>query len=209
MKFQVLYLIKALTLMTTLYSSKAYSYVNLGVSGFTALANVDLEKVNNNSISASVGFGLLNNLIIGVNHRRSYSSREGYKRNTYKDDNTDSEYMIYIPFTDQSETISNSINLTVILYKGFASPFIFGGVTRKDYTSTVKLGEQSSTQKFSMPIAPNFGAGVSFKISRSFSFKITETLSPGLQTYFDDSGNEQKKKVNDTFTEIGISYNLM
>ena len=117
--------------------------------------------------------------------------------------------MVYIPFKDQSETISNSINLTVILYRGFASPFIFGGVTRKDYTSTVTLGDQSSTQKFSMPIAPNFGAGISFKISRSFSFKITETLSPGLQTYFDDSGEEQKKKVNDTYTELGISYNLM
>ena len=209
MKFQVIYFLKTLIVFLMLSSSTAYSYVNLGISGFTSLANVDLEKVNNNSISASVGVGLLSNLIIGINHRRIYSNRDGYKRNSYTDSNTNSDYMVYIPFKDQSETISNSINLTVILYKGFTSPFIFGGVTRKDYTSTVTLGEQSSTQKFSMPIAPNFGAGVSFKISRSFSFKITETLSPGLQTYFDDEGNEQKKKVNDTYTELGISYNLM
>ena len=97
-------------------------------------------------------------------------------------------------FKDQSETISNSINLTVILYRGFASPFIFGGVTRKDYTSTVTLGDQSSTQKFSMPIAPNFGAGISFKISRSFSFKITETLSPVFRPISTMKAKNKRKK---------------
>ena len=194
MKLQVNYLIKSILFVCMISSTNAYSYINFGVSGFTALSNVDLEKVNNNTISANIGFGLLNNLIIGMNHRRSYSNREGYKRNSYTDQNTNSDYVLYIPFSDKSETISNSINLTVVLFRGFTSPFVFGGVTRKDYISKVTLGDQSSTQKFSMPIAPNFGAGVSFKISRNFSFKITETLSPGLQTYFDDAGEEQKEK---------------
>ena len=43
MKFQVLYFIKILLLFVTLHSTNAYSYVNLGISGFTSLANVDLK----------------------------------------------------------------------------------------------------------------------------------------------------------------------
>ena len=86
-------------------------------------------------------------------------------------------------------------------------PYIQIGAVKKEYqlVSVVGDGEPEANKASPGPV-PNGGIGLGVRLNRNFSLKLSLSLSPGLKL----SSPEQEKAegVWDTYTSVGISYNI-
>lgn len=180
----------------------ALAGINVSLSGSIESTSNALEKSRDNSISANLSTNLGEHILIGITHRRSFENKTGYKR-AQADENT----YLYIPFKDNGESTTNSLDLTIIPYNGLVSPFIFGGVARREYESTMMyLGSTYHSRQSLFPI-PNYGFGLMVQLGGGFNLKITQTFTPGTQIALED-GEEVAKVVKDSYTQVGIGYRI-
>ncbi len=190
-------------LLALMAPRSAFAGVNVSLSGSMENTSNALEKNRDNSVSANISTNLGAHILIGITHRRSFENRTGYKRAQTDVPNT----YAYIPFKDNGESVTNSLDLTVIPYNGLVSPFIFGGLARRDYKSTtIYPGSIYHSSQSLFPI-PNYGFGFMVALGGGFNLKITQTFTPGSQVAIED-GIEVAKSVKDTYTQVGIGYRL-
>ena len=190
-----------LTMLLTVGES-ALGAISIGLSGASSQSNYSLETQKSSILIANVSIGIASFLRIGLTHRRSFEKKAGLKKAQVSD-----TQIIYYEFEDNTDIVTNSVDLTAILYPGVVSPFVFGGVARRDYYTEVRYPGSASKGKTTLPAVPNYGLGIAVQLSRQFSLKITQTYTPGLSTTIED-GEEVSKAVNDTYTQIGIGYRI-
>lgn len=189
--------------LTAALAPLAHANVQINLSGSASQSNANFEKTKSHSVSGNIGLSLFSWASVGLTHRRYFSETTGFRKRI----NDDRTAYVLVPFADKTETISNSIDLTLIPYQGVVSPFIFGGVARQDYIGTFDwLGERTVSKQTLYPV-PNYGGGIMISMSRSFTLKVTYTITPGKESYVEDQ-IEKTKKVDNTYTEIGLGYKL-
>ncbi|MFW7380164.1 MAG: hypothetical protein ACOH5I_15225 [Oligoflexus sp.] len=195
-------------LITTLFaglliSSPAAAIVNIGLSGSASTSNFSLETHRSTAMSANISIGLWSFLHIGLTHRRSFENKSGFK----KASPTPTSYS-YIEFRDNTESVTNSVDLTLFLSQGTISPFVFGGVARRDYITEIEFQDQRVRSTTTLYPVPNYGVGASIRLSMKFQLNLTHTFTPGLKTTVDDNGEENSSVVNDSYTQMGITYRI-
>ncbi len=192
----------ALTLLVWQNASSAA--ISLGLTGASEKTTNSLEKTTSNQISANVSLGLGNHVLIGVTHRRAFEYKTGYKKASTNNPNI----FVYIPYRDNGESLTNSLDLTIIPYNGLISPFIFGGVARRDYRNEIFFLDQNIPSKYSMFPIPNYGFGTAIQLGMGFQLKITQTYTPGIETLLSDTGEESTRIVKDSYTQVWVGYKL-
>ena len=199
----------ALSLLVTLLlgasfsPTSAFAGVEINLSGSNATSSNNLEKSTTHAVSGNIGLGLGDFVSIGLTHRRSYINNTGFKKGR----SADGTAYVYNPFTERTESITSSIDLTLIPFSGTVSPFIFGGVARRDYYNQFDYQGSRITSTQTLYPVPNYGGGVAIQLGGSFQLKITQTFSPGKQTSVND-GVESEKEVRDSYTELWLGYKL-
>ncbi len=201
-----------LTKLTSLFASalfallaipSAQAAMNISLSGSSEISNAALERYKSNSISANVSLGLGDHFMVGMTHRRSFDNKVGLKRT----ENAETKALEYIPFEDNGESTTNSVDLTIIPYNGVISPMVFGGVARRDYYNEIEfMGSRIISRQSMFPI-PNYGFGTIIQLGAGMHLKITQTYSPGVQTTLED-GEEISRLVKDSYTQIWLGYRL-
>ena len=177
----------------------SFGAISLGISGFGSVSNAGLEKYHSLSFSANLSLGLGQNFRVGITHRRAFEKKEGLKKSESAAE--------YFNFNDDTKSIANSIDLTIVLFVGQVSPFVFGGIARRDYDRTAKLQTQYLRSKITLFPVPTHGFGFAVFISRDINFKITQTYSPGVRIII-ENGEEKHLGVVDSYTQAGITYKL-
>lgn len=187
--------------LSIFYFSDFLGAVTIGLSGATSHANYSLETQKSSIISANISLDIATFVRVGLTHRRSFQEKSGLKKVT------DQVVTEYHRFEDNTDIITNSIDITVILYPGYISPFVFGGIARRDYFTEVLYRGLRSKGETTLAAVPNYGLGVAIQINRDFSLKVTRTFTPGIRTILED-GLEVSEVINDTYTQLGINYRL-
>ena len=183
----------------------ARSTINVGLSGFGSTSNAGLESYTSNSGTVSVSLGLLNHLRVGVNHRRQFEDRKGLKEISR------STGTVYLPFKSKLDSSTYSVNLTVVLYNGIVSPYVFGGMANKYYTSKFVYDldvPQTDTTKFELLNVPTYGFGFAFFINKNFSLKTSQTFSEGKTITVNPDGEKEEATPIDSYTQVGITYTM-
>jgi hypothetical protein len=165
-------------------------------------SNFSLETHKKSSISANISLGIGSYVHVGLTHRRSFDNKSGLKK-TRLDENT----IAYIPFEDNTEIITNSVDLTIFLYSGKVAPFVFGGVAKRDYLTEISYLQQSAKSATTLFPVPNYGFGLAIQLTRDFNLKITQTYTPGIKTVLEE-GIERSETVKDSYTQVGIGYKI-
>lgn len=180
----------------------AMATVHFTLESMLSQNNIPLSAQNNRSVSASVALDLGTFLRVGLTHRQSSNQTKGY----IADDPT-VENPAYSYRATNNVSFANSVDLTIILYYGqLFVPYLQLGMVKKDYLITVAEGNAASqTATFSLPPVPNGGIGVGIRLNRNFSLKLSYSVSPGVRQV---APNQEKEGVLDSFTSIGITYNL-
>ena len=185
--------------------------VSLGLSGSASNNNLGLETSHNNAVAANLNLDLSVYFRVGVTHRRSIDTGEGFKR---LKDSAGAEQ--YVEFESQTRTITNSVDLIVVLYNGVISPYVFGGVAKKEYSTSTSCAALCTENPGSVTLfpVPNYGFGAGISLNKEFSLKISQTYSPGVATVLEngfpasEEGVLKTRYVRDSYTQIGISYHL-
>ncbi|MES2745872.1 MAG: hypothetical protein V4655_10625 [Bdellovibrionota bacterium] len=181
----------------------AHAGVQINLSGSAQKSTNNFEKTAAHSVAANIGVSLGSYVSIGLTHRRSFSDTTGQKKRI----NEARTAYVLVDFADKTETVTNSVDLTLIPYAGIVSPFIFGGVARQDYTNTFDYQFERTVSKQSLYPVPNYGGGIAIQLGQGFQLKITQTITPGKQSYVEE-GAEKTKTVQNTYTELGLGYKL-
>ena len=192
----------AILFLTTI-STTASAYFSLDLTGMRSDDYVDLEEHVDTTMTASLLMGLGDYVIVSLGHQREMDNKHGYHKTQTSDGN-----IMYYKFEDDSEVITTFSDLTVILYNGMFSPFVFGGIARKDYYSTISYPGTVYKSHMPLPLIHRYGFGFSITLSREFRLKITQTFSPGVRIELVDQTEEVPQKYVSTTTEIGISMRL-
>lgn len=195
-----------LILMFVLYCvftpEAALGTINVGISGSNSSSSFFLESHKSTTISANVAIEVASFMHLGLTHRRSFIRKDGLK----KEEISAGEYS-YFSFTDNTDIVTNSIDVSIYPYRGLVSPFIFGGVARRDYYTKVSYRGYTGKKRETLPAVPNYGFGLAVMLSRSFNLKITQTYTIGRGTVLEE-GQEVEQQVRDAYTQLGIGYKL-
>jgi hypothetical protein len=191
-------------LLAALIGSNAQATVSINLSGSAENSSAALEKSQVHSVSASVGMNLGSHFMVGLTHRRAYTNRTGLKRGA--DRLTGEPY--YVTFEEREQSVINSVDLTIIPFNGLVSPFVFGGVARRDYFSrSDMLGTRTNNTAVLFPV-PNYGGGLAVQLGMGFELKITQTFTPGKETRLMEDGTENSQDVIDTYSQLWLGYKL-
>lgn len=184
----------------------AFGVVSIGLSGMGSQRNANLEKRQDTSGSVNLSLALGNHFRISLNHRRGFEKTSGFRIF-----NSDEGYQ---KFSENVDSTMYAVNLTLVLYNGLVSPYVFGGLANKYYEQEFSIKEgrgagSTLTTDFSLQGVPNYGFGFAIYLNRKFSFKITQTFSPGKRTtILDDGTPSEQETVVDSYTQVGINYSL-
>lgn len=183
--------------------------VHLSINGSAKNNEAGLISYNAESLSLSFAFDVGPHLRLGITHGQETKTTKGYSLTSVVGTNSDGELTSrsdYV-FQDQKQKETfNSLDLTVIIYYGtVVVPFLQGGMIVKNYLYVDNVSQASAEVKGSP--RPYAGAGVNFKLSRSFSLRLAHTLSEGSKIKdTNDLGNVEK--VWDYSTTLGVSYKI-
>jgi hypothetical protein len=187
--------------------STAYAKISVGLSGSGSQNNAGLEKHKSSSGSLNLSVGLGPHVKTGINYRRATEHREGLKLSSSNTSET-----THYAFNSELLSTTYSLNLTLVLYNGRISPYVFGGIANKYYTNKFTyefVDPIVHKTDFKLEEVPTYGFGIAIFLNRQFSLKITQTYSPGKVITVDAQGNEDESEAIDSYTQVGISYNLM
>ncbi|MGE0173810.1 MAG: outer membrane beta-barrel protein [Oligoflexales bacterium] len=170
----------------------AFSIITLGLSGTAETTNSDYLSKRDHAVSFRTGVSLGDHFQVGLAHRRSADEEV----------NTDKGYRV------ESESITNSADLTFIPFTGYVSPYVFGGQSLKTVKGkyySVEQGTFDIPESTTTPVI--YGFGIQVFLNANFSLRVSQTYSPSERKLKID-GVEDKKKTLDSYTEVGINYKL-
>lgn len=181
-------------------SSPAFAGMQLGLSGAWAQHHLGLETHTMQMGKASLSVDLGSYFRIGYSFSQTSQHIEGYE-----DEAEDGEDPIYVAFEQDVLMNSHSVDLFAILYAGsIMTPYIFAGGAMKYFVlEKRKVGRTPKRETGEEP-SPNFGAGLSISITKSFAMKIANTWSMGVKKTIDG----EVGMARDSQFEVGISYSL-
>lgn len=187
-----------LGLSLILFAQTALSGIHFTLQGSFSDNNLGLRIQNNRSASTSIAVDLGTYFRIGLTHRQSMNQLEGYV--------VDQETQNYFFSREQTLMVANSVDLTIILYYGrLLVPYIQLGTVKKFYDISTINEYNPRTNQISTPMVPNGGVGVGVRINRNFSVKLSYSVSPGIKEHYPSL---KKEGVLDSFTSVGVSYNI-
>lgn len=187
------------SLVSILSFTEVYGGTYFTVSGNLQSSSAGLSETKSQIASGTIAFDVGSFLRLGFTHRQKIEDAQGYKQLSDSE-----EYSLIRIKTHQ---ISNSLDLTVILYQGeLVFPYLKGGAIVK--TETIEYETSDETIK-SDPITfgphPSVGAGIGIRVHQNFTLKISYTVSPGVKT---DPETQEQKGTIDTYTELGLTYKI-
>ena len=190
-------------------SSIASAGMHLSLSGSQSTSNAGYQKIQSGSGSASVAFEIWDYLRLGYTYRQELAYTGGYTESKDANGNIQKDSTgasMYVKFLNRSKVISDSVDLTVVLYAGEVfMPYVFVGAGRKNYNIVNSVeGQEDDVIKLSMPPSPNGGAGIGVQLSRRFSLKFSYTVSQGYKQL----PGQPLELTLDSFSQVGISYAL-
>lgn len=189
-------------LLAFVLESRASATVSINLSGSAENSTVSLEKADTHSVSANIGLSLGQHFMIGLTHRRAFTKKSGLKK-VYLQGT-----LQYPEFREREQTITNSVDLTIIPFNGVVSPFIFGGVARRDYYSESEIYNTRNSATLVLFPIPNYGGGLAIQLGMGFELRITQTFTPGKETQLMENGEEKSRDVVDTYTQLWLGYKL-
>ncbi len=190
----------ALLFVSTLsYNASA---IDLTGSVSSSKSNLGYSTTTSQTVSGNIAFYLTDFMRIGFTHSQEISINNGYSVGSNVDESTITEEYYYKNTTQMD---SNAADLTFILYNGAVfAPYIFGGAVIKDYK--FRLEKTATVEKGSVRLGPvpNAGLGMSIRLNRDFSLKLSYTVSPGIKKM----PGEEAQGVLDTSTTVGLTYHM-
>ena len=161
--------------------------------------NLPLSSQNYRSGSASIAFDLGTYFRVGFTHRQSENLSTGYV--------ISEDFNQYIYRMTKNQNFSNSLDFTVILYYGrIFVPYLQLGAVKKEYVIESTIGTlDTEKERYPLPPVPNAGVGLGIRLNRNFSLKLSFSVSPGIKK---THPMHEAEAVWDTFTSIGITYNI-
>ncbi|MEZ4741347.1 MAG: hypothetical protein R3B45_02690 [Bdellovibrionota bacterium] len=174
--------------------------VHFTLKGSASDSNFFLQTQSMSSLSGSVSMDLGSYFQLGLTYRQDVSSQKGYSQVEGEEDK-------YYYSNNTTLLKAYSADFILILYYGEVFvPYLITGIIAKEYylESVGPDGESVVTKTPTMP-SWNAGIGVSLPINRTFSLKLSWTVSPG---YKQKSPNAELTKTIDHFRSVGISYKL-
>lgn len=196
----ILRLVIVAALTSLLAAPPAYSFVSFGIAGSGSTTSGGWESSDELSASGSISLDLGSYFRVGFTHRQGTENKGGYKFTK-----TASGEVGYYQFESNVKTISNSVDLTLVLYQGeLLTPFIFGGIACKKYQ--VKALDLEGRTEYETPDCPvpNGGFGLAIALSERFSLRFSKTYSPGKLFY----PTGEMEATLDSYSQVGISYKL-
>lgn len=185
----------------TLGSTSGHAEVYITGSVSASNSFVPLQTYQSNSASGSIAVDLGNYMRIGYTHKQESQEADGYKDVSERTGVANT----YVKSYTKAHIISNSVDLTLILYDGAVLfPYLNIGVIVKNSRFVFQEGDQQP-EVIQVPAAPaaNLGMGLGIRLNRDFSLKITYLVSPA-ETY--DPVQEKAKVVLDRSTSLGLTY---
>lgn len=198
-------IVQFLLVAALLFPSTSFAKTDLSLTGYVEKSNSGLEKKKEHKVSGTIQFGLFQYLSIGF-------SRQQFKRETSGKKLIVSGSDLTRNFSDVVRVYDNSVFLSLILYAGPITPYIFGGISRKWYY--YEYYDEFDNNGEVLKIEPddngkknlwNAGIGLQIPVSYSFSIKLKNTWSEG---FTQEGPGGEKKKTFDTYTEFGVNYSL-
>ena len=185
-----------------LWSGDALAVVYVTLGGSQSSNYVGYQTFESRAGSASVALGLGDMMRVGLTHRQEFQYREGF----FEDPDTPGTFGV---FNSLSRVVSNSVDLTVILYAGdIFVPFISAGGVRKLYINKMIVDRSGALESDSSrqwgPIQPNLGVGLGIRLNQRFSLKLSYTVSPAST----QSPGQESKAILDNYAEVGLTYQL-
>lgn len=156
-----------------------------------------LKSQKKRAASGSIAFDVGKYFRLGYTHRRASDALSGY----YEADDGSTLHA-----TEETLSVANSLDFIIILYYGeLFVPYVLLGAVRKSY-DIVKENELYRVS-FSIPpeIVPNGGLGLGIRMSKSFSLKLSYTIS---QAKKQDMPTAPVRTVFDSYSSIGLTYNF-
>ena len=184
------------------YSQVAFAQWTFSLSGTEDKSHGGLVVTTDSRWSASISVFLLQYMSLGISHSQVYKKTEGQKQI--------SSTTMYENFEENVRVKKYAVNLTLVLFSGPVTPFIFGGIARKwlyydwYYETSAILGSYEDPDNGKKNLW-NAGIGFSIPVNYNFSIKIKRSWSEG---YTLDSETQERKKEYDTYTEVGLTYKL-
>ena len=187
------------------FSPQAQSAVQFTLSGSMSESNAGLQKTDSGSVGAGISFDLGSSFRLGLTHRQALSVYSGFVDDVDATDPT----RRYPTFQNKVHTMSNSVDLTIYLYRGqILTPYIFGGFGLKNYrVESKEQYTEPTTDEYNGIPSINGGAGFSIKIDQRFSLKAFHTLSSG--GHKKEPGSDKVTNVMDSYSQLGIEYNWL
>jgi hypothetical protein len=198
-------LLRTFFIFFTIVSAKpalAEIYVTGSVS--YSSSNVPLQTYESRAGSASLGVDILRYLRVGITHRQEQKVNSGWERPDSEEESATTQYS---QFQNTTYIISNSLDLTLILYEGqFFVPYLSAGAVIKhyDYTVQKESEEKPGRLRYVTPPVPNLGAGIGMRLNRQFTLKVSYSASPGIY----QEPNGVKRGVWDKYTSLALTYRL-
>lgn len=191
-------------------SNMASAGMHLSLSGSQSSSNAGLQKIESGAGSASVAFDIWDYLRLGYTYRQEISSTGGYTEGRDANGgiikNAAGEPASYVKFLNRSRVVSQSVDLTIVLYAGDVfMPYIFVGAGTKNYDILNQTENKEDEHiKASVPVSPNAGAGLGIRLSQRFSLKFSYTVSQGIKQL----PGQLAEPTLDNYTQVGITYAL-
>jgi hypothetical protein len=185
-----------------LWSGSAFGVVYVTLGGSQSSNYVGYQTFESRAGSASVALGLGDLMRVGLTHRQEFQYREGF----FEDTEAPGTFGV---FNSLSRVVSNSVDLTVILYAGDVFvPFVSAGGVRKLYINKVIVDRSGAVETDSSkqwgPIQPNLGVGLGIRLNQRFSLKLSYTVSPATT----QMPGQEARAILDNFAEVGLTYQL-
>lgn len=190
-------------------ASIASAGMHLSLSGSQSSTHAGLQKIESGAGSASVAFDVWDYLRLGYTYRQEIASTGGYTEGKNADGgiprDADGNALTYVKFLNRSRVISQSLDLTIVLYAGDVfMPYVFVGYGTKQYDILNQTENQPDEHTRSNLPSPNGGAGFGIRLSQRFSLKFSYTVSLGVKQL----PGQVAESTLDNYTQVGISYAL-
>lgn len=195
-------------------SSVASAGMHFTLAGSHSVANAGYQKIESGAGSGTVDIDLGEYFRIGFTHREELASTTGYALLKKADGTTktnDAGVEQYGKFASLNKSITNSVDLTIVLYGGdIITPYIFGGIAMKSYDieteqqTDLTSGTVTKEKTHVAFPTPSGGAGLAIRLGQKFSLKLSHTLTQGVKQL----PGEPLEKTTDGYSQVGISYAL-
>lgn len=197
----------AFVFSTMLAAQSAYA-IGMGLELSGSVSDESAEWVNDkrSSVSGGISFDIGSHLQLGVTHRIDDRSQTSAEPMVLENGQRISE------ITSISHTVSNSVNLAIILYNGMVSPYVFFGAEKRSLSEAIfKVnGQVAQRVREQDPgaVNPTWGMGLAIFLNTNFRLKIRQTFGVGYKYYIDQDSQVQIKQAQNQYLEVGIEYKL-